>query len=138
MRELGGVQAGGPLRRARGGAARAGFSLGGTAASAAAGLLAGEAVAGIGLGLLAAQESAEAPARDAAARARAEGLLEELTGLQRDLLRGRRDPGRLERLAALEAGEEGADPALREAVRAIALRARLELARRGWEAPPTR
>ena len=42
----------------------------------------------------------------------------------------RADPARLARLAALEAGEEGADPALRDVVRAVALRARIEVARR--------
>jgi hypothetical protein len=42
----------------------------------------------------------------------------------------------LERLSSLEEGEEGADPALREVVRAIALRAAVELARR--EVTPAR
>jgi hypothetical protein len=40
------------------------------------------------------------------------------------------------RLAALQIGEEGTDPALREAVRAVALRARIELTRRAsWPRP---
>jgi hypothetical protein len=74
--------------------------------------------------------------RDAAARRRAEAMLEELGGLQRDLLApggaGADPAGRLRRLAALRAeAEDGADPALREAVRAVALRAAIELARRG-------
>jgi hypothetical protein len=64
-------------------------------------------------------------------------MLEELGGLQRDLLApagagADSAAGRLRRLAALPAeAEDGADPALREAVRAVALRAAIELARRG-------
>jgi hypothetical protein len=38
----------------------------------------------------------------------------------------------LERLAAYQTGEAGADPLLRDAVEAIVLRAKVELARRGW------
>ncbi|HYZ33746.1 MAG TPA: flagellar assembly protein FliX, partial [Crenalkalicoccus sp.] len=58
----------------------------------------------------------------------------ELGGLQAELLGGTPDPDRLARLAALQDGEEGCDPGLREAVRGLALRAAVELARRGW--PP--
>jgi hypothetical protein len=133
MRSIGRVQAGGAALRA-GGAGRVagGFSLGGGRAAPPAELTGASAVAALGLGLLAAQEEAEAPARDAAARQRAESLLDELQGLQRDLLRGGGDPARLARLAALETGEQGADPVLRELVQGIVLRAQVELARRGW------
>jgi hypothetical protein len=50
-----------------------------------------------------------------------------------ELLEGRADPARLQELARLTEGEKPADPGLAEAVEAIALRARLELARRGIE-----
>jgi hypothetical protein len=86
----------------------------------------------VGLGLLAVQEGGDRAARDRAAGQRAESILQELRDLQHDLLRGGGDTNRLERLAALGQGEEGADPLLRQAVRAIVLRARVELARRGW------
>jgi hypothetical protein len=55
-----------------------------------------------------------------------------LQALQRDLLHDAADMNRLERLAAFETGEVGADPFLRDAVEAVVLRARVELARRGW------
>ena len=88
-------------------------------------------VAAPGLGLLALQESGAAAERDAAARRRAQDILEELSGLQCDLLAGDGcDPDRLARLAALDSGEDGADPGLREVVQAVVLRARIELARR--------
>jgi len=133
MQEIGRVQAGGPARRTSGsGRASSGFSLGGARESRAGEVGGSGAVAALGLGLLAAQEAGEAPARNAAAHERATALLDALDGLQRDLLRGGTDRGRLDRLAALEHGEEGADPALREAVQAIVLRAKVELARRGW------
>lgn len=90
------------------------------------------AVAALGSGLLGLQESGEAAARDAAAARRGNSLLEELQGLQVELLRGGADPRRLARLAALGEGDDGADPGLRDAVQAIGLRARIELARRGW------
>jgi hypothetical protein len=80
--------------------------------------------------LLALQEQPPRAAPDRAL-ARAEAVLDELRGLQLDLLRGRPDPGRLARLAALaESGAAPADPALREALSQVALRARVELARR--------
>jgi hypothetical protein len=93
-----------------------------------------EAVAETSLaGLLAMQEALDGgPARDRAARRRGLDLLAELAALQRDLLDG--DPGaaRLARLAGLAAGvPDAADPRLREAVAAIALRARVEAARYG-------
>ena len=76
------------------------------------------------------QENGDRAGRDAAARRRASSILDELQGLQAELLGGRLDPARMARLAALQPGEEGADPGLREAVRAVALRARIELVRR--------
>ncbi len=81
------------------------------------------------IGLLALQESAPAAERDARARRRGDSMLDELAGLQRDLLRGRTDPARLRRLLALIEGEPAADPGLAEAVAGIALRVRVELAR---------
>ncbi|MDN3567384.1 flagellar assembly protein FliX [Paeniroseomonas aquatica] len=108
------------------------------AGAAAAEVAAAAGVAAPGLSLLALQESGSGAERDAAAQRRAEDLLEELAGLQSDLLAGGGgDPGRLARLAALEAGEEGADPRLQEVVRAVALRARIELARRNRGNPAT-
>jgi len=84
-------------------------------------------------GLLALQEELDGgPLRDRAARRRGRDLLAELSALQRDLLAGGPDPGRLARLADLaDALPEAADPRLRDAVAAIALRARVEAARYG-------
>jgi hypothetical protein len=56
-------------------------------------------------------------------------MLEELAGFQADLLRGRADPDRLRRLAGLAEGEAPADSRLAEALAAISLRAKVELAR---------
>jgi hypothetical protein len=152
----GGGQAAGAVGRASAGGARvaggrvagvgAGFSLGlagtgaapgGTAQGAGAAPAAGVAP----MALFALQEGGEdrqgypqlpAPARDEAARQGAEAMLDELQELQRALLGAGLAPA-LERLAArLGALEEAADPGLREAVRAVALRAEIELARRGW------
>lgn len=90
--------------------------------------------AGAGIGaLLALQADAVQPAapRDEAARRQAAATLEELRGLQLDLLRGVADAGRVARLAALsEAGATASDPVLQEALAELALRARIELARR--------
>jgi hypothetical protein len=131
MRGIGGttgVGGAGPIGRApaRG---RTGFALPESKDAAASAAAMG--VAGVGLGLLAVQQGHSDQERDAAARRRADGLLEELAGLQAELLGGTADLGRLQRLAALAEGEAGADPTLREAVAAVALRARVELARRG-------
>jgi hypothetical protein len=82
------------------------------------------------VGLLALQERAPAAERDARAHRRAEAMLRELAALQRDLLAGRGDPARLQALLDLTAGEDAADPALAEAVAAIVVRVRVELARR--------
>lgn len=151
MRGVSGVSKGGAAGRARGtgavGRSAGGFSLGGpggAASSAAAAPAAGgsgaaaSSAAAAALSLLAAQESGGrggAAGRDAAARRRAASILDELDGLQAELLGGRADPGRLARLAALAGGEEGTDAGLRDAVRAASLRARIELARR--EVGPT-
>lgn len=107
-----------------------GFSIGGGAE--ASGAAAAQATAApSAIGLLALQETAPAAERDARARRRGEAMLRELAELQAELLSGRADPARLQALAALAEGEAAADPGLAEAVAAIALRARIELARRG-------
>lgn len=108
---------------ARGG----GFRLpAGEAAAAASG------VAGLSAsGLLALQSPMTAAERDAAAARRGEALLRELDTLQHGLLSGRLRESALRRLAQLSAGEAGADPALRETLEALSLRARVELARHG-------
>ncbi|WP_165585396.1 flagellar assembly protein FliX [Roseococcus sp. SYP-B2431] len=80
-------------------------------------------------GLIGLQEGLSDTERDGAAQRRGKALLEELEGLQLALLTGRIDPGRLSRLAQLAGGESGADPALRDLLRAISLRARIELER---------
>ncbi len=140
MRGVSGVSKGGAAGRVRGNGAAGrpaagGFSVGEPAAggqAAAAGVGAAAPAAAVGLSLLAAQEGngGRGAGRDAAARRRAASILDELSGLQAELLGGRADPGRLARLAALGEGEEGLDSGLRDAVRAVALRARVELARR--------
>jgi len=85
------------------------------------------------MGLLAVQELGPAGERNARAFRRGEDMLRELKALQLELLEGRADPERLQQLARLTEGEKPADPGLAEAIEAIALRARLELARRGLE-----
>lgn len=84
------------------------------------------------LGLLALQEGETDAARDRAARRHGDALLRELAALQRGLLGDADDlPGTLARLAALtEEGGEAANPDLAGIVRAVTLRARIELARR--------
>jgi hypothetical protein len=87
--------------------------------------------------LLALQESEAASARDRAARRHGQALLEDLAALQRGLLAGLLGPGGVDpalpgRLAALaEQVPEAADPALAAIISAIAVRARVELARLG-------
>jgi len=83
------------------------------------------------VGLMALQEADDAAARDRRGAGRARDLLRELAGIQADLLRGGADPERLERLARLAEGEAPPDPVLADALAGIALRARVELARRG-------
>jgi hypothetical protein len=101
--------------------------------------------AAVGIGgpaaLLALQEAGAAVApvasagtaaeRDRRARRRGAELLEALRVLQLALLKeAAADADRLTELATLAGAEEAADPVLREAIAAIVLRARVELARR--------
>lgn len=80
-------------------------------------------------GMLALQEWQGDAVRDREARRRGEAILAALAALQRALLGGG-DDAALERLAALtEDVPEAADPRLATLVRALALRARVELAR---------
>ncbi|MBN8890954.1 MAG: hypothetical protein J0H91_11760, partial [Rhodospirillales bacterium] len=88
-------------------------------------------------GMLALQEMEEGEVRDRAARRRGQDLLAQLAGLQRALLAAS-GPGAAEasagaalhRLSTLaEAVPQAADPRLRQAVAAIVLRSRVELAR---------
>ncbi len=109
---------------------RSGFSVPAGEARAAGQAAATGSIAPAGLGVLALQDQDSPAERDRRARRRADQLLEELRGLQLELLGGSPDPDRLARLEALEQGEAGADPALREALQAILLRARVEVARR--------
>ncbi|MCR0981281.1 flagellar assembly protein FliX [Roseomonas populi] len=83
------------------------------------------------VGLLAVQAADGAAERNRRGAARARGLLKELSALQAGLLRGEADAGGLARLAELAEGESPDDPALADALAGIALRARIELARRG-------
>ena len=131
-----GVQGGGAAARAR--RRGAGFGLPGASGDSAAGAGIAEtgatAAAGPIAGLLALQESGgQAPPESGETRARRRAcqVLDELSGLQIDLLRGGTDPARLESLAALaqEAGE-ALPPALAELLAEVRLRARVELARR--------
>jgi len=134
MDPIDGVRAGGtpaPVRRRSD--SRGGFSVAegdarpsGTAGEA-------DAVAETALAtLLALQEHAGGEVRDRAARRRGLDLLAELAALQREVLEGAPDAARLARLAGLAAEmPEAADPRLRDAVAAIALRARVEAARYG-------
>lgn len=79
-------------------------------------------------GMLALQELPGDEVADREARRRGQDLLEALTAMQRGLLgMEESDPRRLARLA--EAVPAADDPGLREAVAAIALRARIEVAR---------
>ncbi len=83
-------------------------------------------------GMLALQEIDDPEQRDRAARRRGQALLAELAALQRTLLSAAGDipAAGLHRLAALaQAVPLATDPALRQAVAAIVLRCRVELAR---------
>ena len=130
---LGGIGAAAPAQgKARGGAGGFRIAAGGGEATREASAAGG--IAPAGLGLLALQEYGAEAERDQAAHRRATDILTELTALQCDMLGGSPlDPARLRRL--LESGEEGADPALREAVRSVVLRAQVELVRRGLDGP---
>lgn len=83
-------------------------------------------------GMLGLQEQEDGAARDRGARRHGQALLRELAALQRSLLAGPGDPEALQRLTALgRATPEFSDPGLSSVVKAIALRAAIELARRG-------
>ena len=83
-------------------------------------------------GLIALQEAGDERVAEREARRRGRALLAELAGLQRDLLAGGADSGRLARLETLLARlPVPADAGLREALEAVALRTRVELARYG-------
>ncbi len=87
------------------------------------------ALAGLG-GLLAVQEAEFSAVRDRAARMRARRMVEGLGRLQRALLGGQVDAAALQELATLAAGPlDAADPELRATLTAVAVRARVELAR---------
>jgi hypothetical protein len=79
---------------------------------------------------MALQEAEDAAARDRRGAARARDMLKELSAMQAEMLRGAAEPGRLERLVRLVEGEAPSDPVLADALAGIALRARIELARR--------
>ena len=130
MEPIRGVGGGGTVRGGRAPRGGGGFRVDAAAADATCVAAAEAPAAASAIGLLALQEGAPAAERDARARRRAEAMLDELAALQRDLLAGLRDPARLRRLADLAQGEAAADPALAGAVAAIALRVRIELARR--------
>lgn len=132
VRTIGGAGYAAPAGRVGGGAgpAAGGFTVAGEAPGA--GRAGGAAPVAPALldGMLALQEAGSEAVRDREARRRGEDLLAELRRLQLALLAAAESPGLLRRLADLAAAlPEAADPALREAVGAIALRARLELAR---------
>jgi hypothetical protein len=130
MSAIRGVGGGAAVRARAVRGAAGGFSID-TAAADAAGVEAAQRPAtASAVGLLALQESAPAAERDARAHRRGEAMLRELAALQRDLLAGRSDPARLQALLDLTAGEDAADPVLAEAIAAIGLRVRVELARR--------
>lgn len=76
----------------------------------------------------------EASVRDRQAGRRADGMLDALGLLQLSLLDGSADEAALEKLATLADGEAAADPALASVIIGIALRARVELARRRMQA----
>jgi len=75
--------------------------------------------------------AAIASPRDHMARRRGRALLRGLDDLQRDLLAGTANPDVMRGLSGLLKGEDGDDPELADTLRALALRARIELARRG-------
>jgi hypothetical protein len=128
---LGGIGPAAPAQgKARGGTG--GFRIAPAGSEAAQEAAAAGGIAPAGLGLLALQEYGGEAERDEAAQRRATDILAELTALQCDMLGGSPlDPARLRRL--VESGEEGADPALREVVQGVILRAQVELLRRGLD-----
>jgi hypothetical protein len=136
MEPIRGMGGGGTIRGGRALRGPGGFRLPGAAKASGGAEAAEGAAAPSAIGLLALQETAPAAERDSRAQRRGQAMLDELAALQRDLLTGRADPARLHRLEALTQGDAAADPALAEAVAAIALRVRIELARRQTAAFP--
>jgi hypothetical protein len=131
MVSVAGVSGVGALAQTGAGAARAqgGFRLPASAAAANAGVVSSMAELG---GMLGLQEQEDGAARDRGARRHGQASLRELAALQRSLLAGPGDPEALQRLTALgRATPEFSDPGLSSVVKAIALRAAIELARRG-------
>ena len=117
----------GPRGPARGTAPREGFRL-----PRAAGPAPAAGVGGISAAAVQAQDHGITDAeRNDAAERRGGALLAEMAALQAGLLMGRVPDSALRRLAHLAEGEAGADPALREVLDALSLRARVELARLG-------
>lgn len=111
-----------PAARSGGG----GFSVGGSTPAGTPASVAGASLSG----LLALQEAGGDSVQDRAARRHGHDLLAELSALQRDILSGPPDPARLSHLSTLAANmPDAADPALRDIVAEIALRARIEIAR---------
>jgi Class II flagellar assembly regulator len=128
MSRVGGIT-GGALPARRPARAGGGFALPGSSTAQEAAATAATGSVSALLGLQEQRAAAEPPGERAARRG--EAALAELDGLQLDLLRGTDDPARLARLAALADGAEAAaDPMLRRTLAEIALRARVELARR--------
>jgi hypothetical protein len=83
-------------------------------------------------GMLALQERGDGTVQDREARRRGQDLLGALSRMQRSILAGGSDPELLRDMVALTADlPRAADPGLRRVLEAIALRARVELARRG-------
>jgi hypothetical protein len=118
---------GGAVPARRGGRAGGFAPLAGTDGTA----MAPAAVAVAPAGLLALQEAVAVRPDPERARRRASAALDELRGLQLEMLSGAVDPDRLARLAALADGAgSGAEPALEAVLQEVSLRARLEIARR--------
>jgi hypothetical protein len=128
VRGIGGITAPGAAVARRSARAGSGFAL---PTGRAAGGAAAAATGGIAALLSVQDEASGGEGRRQAPLQRAALALEELRGLQLELLRGGADPARLDRLTALlEASEAAAEPALRPLLAQIRLRARVELARR--------
>ena len=91
----------------------------------------GAAAMAVGAAAVAGLVGSVASPRDQLARRRGGALLRGVDSLQRELLAGISNPSVMQQLVGLLEGEDGEDPALAEAMRGLALRARIELARRG-------
>jgi hypothetical protein len=134
MTMIGGIGAGGAAwsgRKAGRAGSRFSLPLGHPAEAAEAGDVATTATAAFG-SILTLQENGPETVDDRRARFRGQDLLRALAGLQRAMLAGPDHSGSLQQLSALVTDlPEATDPGLRGLVDAIALRARVELARRG-------